>query len=177
MQYPDSDSGFQRSASGGLAFYPWGRFGRGYIVPGPAEMAGLRATVRVYLGVGLVTVLAIALLWKLHAAPLWVAAGFMVFALQLVVFHFHVRAWDLEPARERFVTPDNTESFAAGFNGIALWSLLLVMALFAALGLFMLLRVGPAPSILTWTAIFGFGSVYFGRIALVRRRLKRRSQE
>lgn len=177
MQYPDSDSGFQRSAAGGLAFYPWGRFGRGYIVPGPAEMATIRAKVKIYLLTGLFLVLANGLLWKLQAAPLWKVAGLLAVALLLVAFHFHVRAWDLEPARERFAVPDNTESFAAGFNGFALWSLLLVMALFAALGLFMLLRVGPAPSILAWTAIFGFGSVYFGRIALVRRRLKRRSQE
>jgi len=179
MNYRDSlgSGGFQRTVTGGLAFYPWGKFGRGYFVSGPTDLARIRRTVKVYLMAGLIVVLANGLLWKLHAEPLWKAGGLLAVGLLLVVFQIHIRSWNLEPAPEAFVVPDNTESFAAGFNVFGLWFMLLVCTLFAALGLFVLLHGGPLPASLVWTAIFGTGVMFFGRIALIRRRVKRRARE
>jgi hypothetical protein len=179
MKFLDSPASvsFQRTASGDLAFYPWGKFGRGYRVPGPREMARIHRAVKVYLLMGLVTIVANGLLWKLQALPLWKAAGLAAIALQLIVFHFHVRSWSLAPVDDPFVVPDNTESFAVSFNGFALWSLLLVMVVFAALGLLLLVKAGPSLVALSCTAMSLFGVIFLGRIALIRRRVKRRAGE
>ena len=163
-------SSFKNLENGKRAFYPWGRFGKGYELRDEAQYAALRRLVVSYYVVGL---------------PLAVLAGIsrnwiilaVVLALVLLAYFLLIRRHiqGLPAAGEKLTFKDSYEAQARRHNPIVLWLLLILSLAFVAGGVFLLADGGDPLAAVFCIAFFGACAGIAGWMLLTRGRLMRQA--
>lgn len=169
MGYFDAlaSSSFKEAKSGKLAFYPWGRFGKGYELETEEQHQTLRRSIiRYYMFVLPVSVFA--------------AVGFGVYGLLAIpvvvlpyLFMVPRMTKGLSRTDERLTFKDSYEAQAKRHSPVMLWALFLVSLAFTAGGVFLVGKPESFLIALLCIVLFGACTIVFAWMLLARRRLMR----
>jgi drug/metabolite transporter (DMT)-like permease len=159
-------SNFKTTPDGRRLFYPWGIWGRGYLIPSDEHYERLLGRIKTYTMVSLVLVIAMVVVLK----GLWAVLG----AAVLMVFY---AAWvpslvrGLQPTDEKLTMSESMATQARTHSAPTLWALLVVALLFVAIGIGML-AFQPREWLIAAVIIvfFGLCAAIFVRMLLLRRR-------
>lgn len=163
MGYFDAltSSSFKTTPDGHRVFFPWGVFGRGYLIGSQPEYERLRRHVTMLVVVGMVlaiaTMIGVQALWKLQSVTGLLAA--LVFSLVYMGFY---AAWlpsllrDLQPSRERLSLRESMATHARAHSPMLLWALEICSLGFVGLSVFI---VASDPG--KWLIAIA-GGVFFG---------------
>ena len=147
---------FKTAPDGRRLFYPWGIWGRGYVVASQQNYGRLRGQIKIYTIASLVLIIPVATL--LHY--LWaMAVTLLVIVFYLCWVPFLLRG--LQPTDERMSLSESMSGQARLQNASTLWMLLIVSILFVLTG-FAMLVFDPDK----WL-VGGFAIVFFGLCAAV----------
>lgn len=161
-----TSSYFKTGADGRKLFFPWGVWGRGYVIPSEQHYERMHGMLKIYMIVSLVLIIGI-------VAPGFYIAGFAV-AAALMLFY---AAWvpflkrGLEPSEERMTMRDNMTTQARIHHVGVLWALEIMSIVFVASGVAMLI-FEPKQWLAALGAIvfFGYGGIVIARMIKLRRR-------
>lgn len=157
---------FKTGADGREVFFPWGAWGRGYVIQTDQRYESMHRMLKIYLIISLVLIIG-------TIAPGFYLAGFAV-SVTLMLFY---AAWvpflkrGLEPSEERMTVRENMATQARIHNVGVLWALEIVSILFVAAG-GVILIAEPKLWFLSLPSIvfFGFCAIVIGRMIMMRRR-------
>jgi Ca2+/Na+ antiporter len=151
-----SSGSFKTMPDGRRLFFPWGVFGRGYAIPTEAEYDGLRRQAKIYTGVSLVVIIAVAMMQH----PLWTFGVGIALAVAYAGWAY-VRMRHLEPTEEELSFRESLSTQAFLHNKVVLWTMEVVSILYVVTGLIILV-VDPQ----SWLIALG-SIVFFGACAVV----------
>jgi hypothetical protein len=161
MGYFDAvtSSAFKTTDDGRRLFFPWGVFGRGYVLT-EGQYEKLQRQVKIYTIVTLVLIIAMVVLKEYVATAVVVALliGFYLIWMKFVLP-------DLQPSEERLSLEESMTSQAVTHSPAMLWFLTILSFAFVAAGV-LILVVDPA----SWLIALA-GIVFFGLCALMMTRM------
>jgi hypothetical protein len=160
-----AEASFKDSIDGHKLFYPWGIFGKGYVLPSPAHYEKLRDFLtRMYMGVLPLIVVTVCVDMRLNLGLL---------ALYCLWYWWFAKSQtaDLKVSPEKLKISESTANSARGHNLGVLLVLLVVSILFVLAGLAML-PTAPFLGILSIT-FFGLCSFMIFRMARIKWRDRR----
>ncbi len=163
-------SSFKDLENGKRAFYPWGRFGKGYEIQTEEQYEALRRfVIRYYIVVLPLGILA-------GAFRVWFALVVLV-PLSVLVFVLKSRKLTsgLPRTDEKLTFKDSYENQARRHSPVMLWGMLIMSLLFVAGGV--VLMAGPGEILIGLLAIgfFGACATVFAWMLLARRRALRQA--
>jgi hypothetical protein len=156
---------FKTTPDGQRLFFPWGIWGRGYVIASEDDYKRLHGQLKIFMIVALVVIIGtIAVGWYLAGIALAVALT----AMQVLWGYVLTRS--MQPSEERLTYRENEANVARTFGPGILKALLVVSLVFVALGLLMLI-VMPRDWYfgLITIVFFGFCAVQFVRMLRARR--------
>jgi Ca2+/Na+ antiporter len=168
MGYFDAltSSCFETAQDGRKLFFPWGVWGRGYVVASEQDYERLRRQVKAYMVVALVPIIV--------TAALRAYVGALVIAMLLVVFYlvwmrFLLRG--LLPSDERLSVQDSMTAQARAHSAAGLWLLEIGALAFVGLGI-VIIVIDPGNWLIALGSIvfFGFCAGVGARMLVLRRR-------
>jgi hypothetical protein len=159
-------SNFKTAPDGRRLFFPWGIWGRGYVIPTELHYVRLLRQIKIYTIVSLVGIIV------LGSGFNW----FWAFAAAAVLIIFYV-AWvpvlvrGLASSDEKLTMGESMTTQARTHNLGTLWLLLIIALLFVAGGLAMLVFDSQQwPLALVVIVFFGLCAAVFVRMLMLRRR-------
>ncbi len=171
MGYFDALAGscFKETKSGKLAFYPWGKFGKGYEIDSEARHHEIKqGIIRYYMAaIAIGAAAGVALQWQ----------GLIVIPILVFPYLFMLRKWTrgLQTTDEKLTFKESYEAQAKHHHPATLWAMLVGSLLFA---LGSALALGSAEHFLfglVGLALFGACSVIFAWMLIARRRLMKQA--
>lgn len=157
---------FKTAPDGRKLFFPWGVWGRGYVVASEQDYERLRRQVKAYMVVALVPIIV--------TAALRAYVGALVIAMLLVVFYlvwmrFLLRG--LLPSDERLSVQDSMTAQARAHSAAGLWLLEIGALAFVGLGMIIIV-IDPGNWLIALGSIvfFGFCAGVGARMLVLRRR-------
>jgi hypothetical protein len=157
---------FKTARDGRRLFFPWGAFGRGYIIPTEQDYERLRRQIKVYMIVTLVLVIGAS------ALQTYVVAG--IITALLIVFYL---AWagyllrGLPPSDETMSMEESMTTQAVTHSAAFLWAGAIGSCVFVAAGILMLVFEPDQWLIaLASTVFFGLCAVVIVRMLILRSR-------
>ena len=156
---------FKPAADGRMLYFPWGIFGKGYVVPSQQEYARLHSQLKMYQCVSLIMIVALAATQSFIACiilALVLVAGYSVWAVY--------RKRGFAPSDEKMSWGENM-AMQAQLHGVrGLWVLEIIALVFVASGLLMLV-IDPSQWLMALFSIgfFGACAVVFARMLRMRR--------
>ena len=172
MGYFDAlaSSSFKNLENGKRAFYPWGKFGKGYELQSEAQYVAVKRLVVSYYvaGLPLAVLAAVSRNWIVLAVVLP-----LILLVYFLLIRHHIRG--LPVAGEKLTFKDSYEAQARRHNPIVLWLLLVLSLVFVAGGLLILLDGGDVLTALLCIAFFGACAGLAGWMLLARHRLLRQA--
>ena len=169
MGYFDAlaNGAFKRTTSGKMAFYPWGKIGKGYEIQTDEQYEQIHGfIVRYYMMV----------------LPIAIGAGVFLKWFALVVVPFAavpyvlwLRKWTriLPTTDERLTFKESYEAQAAAHSPVMLWVLLAISLIFVLAGAAIVISGGDILTGLVCAVFFGCCAAVFWFMIAARRRLKR----
>jgi len=158
---------FKRTTSGKMAFYPWGKVGKGYEIPTEAQHREIHRFIVRYYMVVLPVATGAAIFLK------WIA----LLALPLIIIPYilRVRRWtrSLPTTDERLTARESFEAQAVMHSPVMLWVLLVISLVFVVGGAAILISGGDVFAGLSSLLFFGCCAGVFAFMIAARRRLKR----
>ena len=168
MGYFDAltNSCFKTAQYGRKLFFPWGVWGRGYVVASEQDYERLRRQVKAYMVVALVPIIV--------TAALQAYVGALVIVVLLVAFYL---VWmrfllpGLLPSDERLSVQDSMTAQARAHSAAGLWFLEIGALAFVGLGI-MIIVIDPGNWLIALGSIifFGFCAGIGARMLVLRRR-------
>lgn len=157
---------FKTAADGGKLFFPWGIWGRGYVIPSDEQYERMHGMLKIYMIVSLVLIIGT------------IAAGYLLVgvAIAAACMLFYA-AWvpslkrGFAPSEERMTMRGNMATQARIHHAGVLWAMEIMSILFVASGVGMLI-FQPKQWFLAILPIvfFGYCAVIIGRMIMLRRR-------
>ena len=167
MGYFDAltSSYFKTAQDGRKHYFPWGIWGRGYVVPTEADYNRLQRKMKTALIIWLVVIVATASL-RHYMVALVAAALFIAF--HAIWTRSLVRG--LPPSDERLSWGESMGTQARAHGAGTLWALLIITLLLVAGGVFLLI-VEPEAwlAALAVIVLFGVGAAVFVRMLMMQR--------
>jgi hypothetical protein len=165
-----ASSSFKETKSGRMAFYPWGRFGKGYETQTEAQYQALkRFVIRYYVAMVPLGIAA-------GVFRLWIAIALLL-PVSILIYVLAVRTLtrDLPRTDEKITMKDSYEAQARRHSPAVLWAMLIVSLLFVAGGVVLISGPGELLAGLLAIVFFGACAAVFAWMLLVRRRLLRQA--
>ena len=162
-------SSFRKDSSGRTLYYPFGIFGRGYVIPNDEKEKSIRSSLKRF---------------NIIALPILIGTGIFLGWLYAILLLIPVLLWaillpkslvkGLQPCATKIKVSDSIDSSARAHSKGMLWFLSLTSGLLTLVGLFVLISV-PDKSILALSTIvfFGLGTFIMGRMLLRRIKIDR----
>jgi Ca2+/Na+ antiporter len=168
MGYFDAwtSSCFKTTQDGRKLFFPWGVWGRGYVVASEQDYERLRRQVKAYMVVAVVPIIVTAALQAYVGALVIVV---LLVAFYLVWMRFLLRG--LRPSDERLSVQDSMTAQARAHSAAGLWFLEIGALAFGGLGV-MIIVIDPGNWLIALGSIifFGFCAAIGARMLVLRRR-------
>ncbi len=162
-------SSFKKDSSGKTLYYPFGIFGRGYVIPNDKKEKSIRSSLKRFYVIAL---------------PILIGTGILFGWLYAILLLIPVLLWaillpkslvkGLHPCATKMKVSDSIDSSARAHSKGMLWFLFLASSFFTLTGLFILIS-DPEKSILALSTIafFGLGTFIMGRMLLRRIKIDR----
>lgn len=150
-------SSFKTNKEGQVIFYPWGKMGKGHIVPTEEKQAQLRQLVKLQYMVAfpLILVVQIALGWQYSLVLLPVLSVWYYFSVKK-----HLK--DLPKTDEKITVKESVASSVKAYDNVTLWILLIASLFFVLCGIVFLIFLEEEWVLATMmTAIFVACSAIF----------------
>jgi len=161
-------SSFKDLENGKRAFYPWGRFGKGYELQTEEQYEAIKRTIIR----GYVTIVPLAIL--AGALRLWIVIAVVVpIALVAYVLVLRRLTRGLPTTREKLTFKDTSETQARRQSPVLLWSMLILSLLFVAGGIALIAMTEELLIGLLCTGFFGACAALYVWMLLLRRRVLR----
>jgi|EndMetStandDraft_5_1072996.scaffolds.fasta_scaffold652672_1 hypothetical protein len=170
MGYFDAltESSFRTTQDGHRLFFPWGPWGRGYVVPSEKQYQRLHQKLKAFMMAALIPVIGLAIMTRYGTA---VVMGVIVMALYPAwILHL---VHGLPPSEDRLPVPKLREHVAAQAraNSLAsLWFMLVASSLFFVVGAFMIWTPGNRLWGILCILLFGPGVPFATTMLVLRRR-------
>jgi len=158
---------FKRTSSGKMAFYPWGKLGRGYEIQTDEQYKKIRGyIVRYYM---IVLPIAVGAAVFLN----WLA--FVVLPFAIIPYILWLRRWTriLPVTEERMTFKESYEAQAVAHSPVMLWLLLAISLAFVLAGAAIVVSGGDILIGIVCVLFFGCCAAVFVFMISARRRLKR----
>jgi hypothetical protein len=169
-----ASSSFKTAAHGRRLFFPWGIWGRGYVIASEQDYQRLRQQIKTYYVVSLAVIIGSVVL-KIYFGDVFMAVflGFFV-AVSLGFYLLWMRSLlpRLEPSSERLSREECMTTQARLHGAVGLWLLEIVALAFVGDGI-LLLILAPAQHWQTGLAtivLFGLCAIVVARMLVLRRR-------
>ena len=129
-----TSSSFKKDKSGNICFYPWGVFGKGYVLPDEASEMRIRGFVRRYYMISLPAIIVVGSVvgWLYAFITLPILIAWYLIKCRSLIYDFAV-------VNEKLTIRESSANSANAHNRVTLWLLFVFSVLFVAGGLFMLM--------------------------------------
>jgi hypothetical protein len=178
-----TSSSFKTTSDGRRLFFPWGLWGRGYVIGSEPEYNQLWRRVKTYLvaavGTLIVNSIAAGVVAGVPALQVY-PAGLVVATVATVLGVFYIAfyiAWvpylirGLQPSPERLTLRDSVANQAREHSTMMLWTMEFVSIGVVGGGMFLLVsRPAMWPVATAGIVFFGLGAALFARMLIVRKR-------
>lgn len=145
----------KKDGEGRAVFYPWGVFGKGYVLPDEARESGMRRFLKTYT----ITVIAA---FAITAA---FGLGWLIAALVGAMAWFFLAVKRMlkgcPVSAEKMTFRESYSNAGRSHNAVTLWVLLLISLFFTFIGFFLAWRGYPAPQ----SAVMGLAGLIFGALS------------
>ena len=170
MGYFDAltEGSFRTTQDGRRLFFPWGPWGRGYVVPSEEQYQQLQQKLKAFMIAAIFPVVGLAIMTWYGTALIM---GVIVMALYPAWILYLVQG--LPPSQDRLPAPKLREHVAAQARANSLgslWFMLIASSLFFAIGVFMILTPGNRLWGLFCMLFFGPGVPFAATMLVLRRR-------
>ena len=158
---------FKRTTSGKMAFYPWGKVGKGYEIQTDEQYEEIHGFIVRYYMIVLPIAVGSAVFLK------WLAL--VIVPLAVIPYVLWLRRWTsiLPTTDERLTFRESFEAQASAHSPVMLWVLLAISLAFVLAGAAIVLSGGDILIGLVCALFFGCCAAVFGFMISARRRLKR----
>jgi hypothetical protein len=163
-----TEGSFRTTQDGRRVFFPWGPWGRGYVVPSEEQYQRLHQKLKTFMMAAIIPVIGLAIMTRYVTAAVM---GVIVMALYPAwVVHL---VQDLPTSEDRLPAPRLQKHLAAQgrAHGLAsLWFMLVTSSLFFITGLFMIWTPGNLLGGILCILVFGPGAAIATAMLVLRRR-------
>ena len=158
---------FKETKSGQMAFYPWGRFSKGYETQTEEQYQALKRFIARYYMAMLPLGIAVGIFFQ------WTGLA-ILFLISVVVYFVVIRRMTsgLPRTEEKLTMQDSFANQARRHSPFKLWSML-IGSLLLVLGSILVIKRGDLLTGIGGVALFSACAVVFARMLVVRRRLLR----
>jgi hypothetical protein len=167
-----TDASFKMDDKGNTIYYPWGIFGKGYILPDDRKTV-FRLSIKRHI----ISFLTLAILSAIFLKGSLVIFYVLPFYIVGYVLWMKKKIKGLPISPDKLTFADTTTNSARSLNLVTLWLLEICALLFVLLGIFVLLTT-PITFPKKWfiglscILFFGWGMYVFGKVIMAKKRQK-----